>query len=680
VPLLSSTVVIATRDNPSLVVDSVRSVLAGAVRPDQLILVDQSELLDAGVAELAQDGVVEIIHSKTRGLCVAQNLAIGKAHGKAIVFTDDDVLVDAQWLEEMLLALERGGARAAVTGRVLSTGEEVPGGRAIALATDELPTIHRGEVGRDILSGNSMGFHRSTFDACGLFDERLGSGSRFSSAGDNDYCFRLLDAGYEIHYVPQAVVYHRARRTNPELGAAMRRMGRGQGAFLAKHALAGHSLMRRRLVSTCNWWLRRIATRPWRERSVRGHGDFRYVWAFVRGAAQWWLEERNPRLPSAPVPLQSPEGQQHVETISFVDLKRQYATIKDEVDRAVLAAIASTQYILGEEVTRFESEWAAECGVEHCVGVSSGTAGLALAYEVIGIRAGDEVIAPANTFIATVIPLVRLGAKVVLVDCDEYGQIDVTQARQAVSEKTRAIVGVDLFGHPSDADGIRAICDDHGLAFVEDAAQAHGATYRDRPCGSLGDIAAFSFYPGKNLGAYGDAGAITTNDEALAEKVRLLRDLGQRAKYEHIVIGGNERLDTIQAAVLRVKLRHLDAWTELRRAHAALYNELLDGSVVLPSVADWANPVWHLYVIRVENRDEVRESLAAQQVATGLHYPLPLHLQPALSGLGHSAGDFPVSEEWARTLLSLPMFPELQRDEIERVADCVRRVSVPANN
>ncbi len=366
-----------------------------------------------------------------------------------------------------------------------------------------------------------------------------------------------------------------------------------------------------------------------------------------------------------------------MQPVNFVDLKRQYASIKDEVDAAVLDAIASTQYILGEEVTRFESEWAEACGVDHCVGVSSGTAGLALAYEAVGVRAGDEVIAPANTFIATILPLVRLGARVVLVDCDEYGLLDVEQARAAVTAKTKAVAGVDLFGHPCDADGIRALCDEHGLAFVEDAAQAHFAGYRDRTCGSLGRIAAFSFYPGKNLGAYGDAGAITTDDPDLAEQIRVLRDLGQRAKYEHVVIGGNERLDTLQAAVLRVKLRHLADWTEQRRAHAASYNRLLEGSVTLPPVAPWANPVWHLYVIRAQNRDDLRQALGDEGIATGMHYPLPLHLQPALANLGHAAGDFPVSEAWAGTLLSLPMFAELEPEEIERVAAVVTRVAVP---
>jgi dTDP-4-amino-4,6-dideoxygalactose transaminase len=364
-------------------------------------------------------------------------------------------------------------------------------------------------------------------------------------------------------------------------------------------------------------------------------------------------------------------------SVSFVDLKRQYAAIKDEIDAAVLASIASTQYILGADVAAFESEWAARCGVDHAVGVSSGTAALALAYEVAGLGPGDEVIAPANTFIATVLPLVRLGAKVVLVDCDEFGQLDVERAADAVTPKTKAIAGVHLYGHPCDAGAIRTLCDEHGLVFVEDAAQAHGALYRGRPSGSLGDIAAFSFYPGKNLGAFGDAGCVTTNDTELADRIRVLRDLGQRSKYEHVVIGGNERLDTIQAAVLRVKLRHLDEWNTLRRTHAAAYTRLLEDAVTVPRTADWADPVWHLYVIRAENRDEVREALAEGGVATGLHYPLPLHLQPALAMLGHSRGDFPVTEEWARALLSLPMFPELTTPEIEHTAAIVRRVAAP---
>ena len=257
------------------------------------------------------------------------------------------------------------------------------------------------------------------------------------------------------------------------------------------------------------------------------------------------------------------------------------------------------------------------------------------------------------------------------VDCDRYGQLDVELAAAAVTSRTKAIVGVDLFGHPCDADAIRAICDEHGLAFVEDAAQAHGAEYRGRRCGSLADIAAFSFYPGKNLGAYGDAGAVGTDNEQLADAIRVLRDLGQSRKYEHVAIGGNERLDTLQAAVLRVKLRRLDGWNELRRRHAAAYTELLDGVVTTPEVAAWAYPVWHLYVIRTTARDRVRDALGADAIASGMHYPVPLHLQPALASLGHRAGDFPAAEAWAETALSLPLFPELEPAEIERVAAVV---------
>jgi dTDP-4-amino-4,6-dideoxygalactose transaminase len=360
--------------------------------------------------------------------------------------------------------------------------------------------------------------------------------------------------------------------------------------------------------------------------------------------------------------------------INFVDLKRQYDSIKHEIDPAVIEAIASTQYILGEKVSQFENEWAAFCGLQHAVGVASGTAALELAYEAIGIGDGDEVLAPANTFIATVLPLFRFGATPVLVDCDEYGQIDVEAAARAITPRTKAIVGVDLFGHPCDADAINQLCDAHGLIFVEDAAQAHGAKYKGRRCGSLGHIATFSFYPGKNLGAYGDAGGVGTDDEELADKIRILRDLGQRKKYEHVAIGGNERLDTLHAAVLLVKLRHLPEWNAARRRHASALTELIGEAVVTPRVAEWADPVWHLYVIRAENRDEIRDALAADEIASGMHYPLPLHLQPALARLGYTAGDFPATEEWARTLLSLPMFPELEAGEVERIAAVVTRV------
>ena len=364
--------------------------------------------------------------------------------------------------------------------------------------------------------------------------------------------------------------------------------------------------------------------------------------------------------------------------LAFVDLERQYASIKDEIDAALRSAVESTSYILGEEVARFEEEWARFTSTRHCVGVASGTAALELAYAAVGIGAGDEVIAPANTFFATVSQLMRLGARPVLVDCDEYGQIDVSRAAAAVTPRTRAVVGVHLFGHPCDADAVASLCEERGLIFVEDAAQAHGAEYHGRRCGSLGRIAAFSFYPPKNLGAYGDAGAVTTDDEDLAASIRLARDLGQRAKYEHAVIAGNERLDTLHAAVLRVKLRHLERWNARRREHAEAYTQVLRGVVETPREADGAVSSWHLYVIRVANRDDVRETLAAEGISTGLHYPIPLHLQPALAELGYGTGSFPVAEEWARTMLSLPMFAELEPAEIEWVADLVSRTAVAA--
>jgi dTDP-4-amino-4,6-dideoxygalactose transaminase len=364
-------------------------------------------------------------------------------------------------------------------------------------------------------------------------------------------------------------------------------------------------------------------------------------------------------------------------SVAFVDLRRQYASIQDEIEGAVKAVLAAGDYILGDEVAHFEEEWASFTSVRHSVGVASGTAALELAYGAVGIAAGDEVIAPANTFIATVSPLLRLGARPVLVDCDQYGQIDVERAAEAVTSRTRALVGVHLYGHPCDADRLLALCDEKGLVFVEDAAQAHGAEYHGRACGSLGHVAAFSFYPAKNLGAVGDAGGVTTNDAELAAAIRISRDLGQRAKYEHLTVSGNERLDTLQAAVLRVKLRHLARWNALRKEHAETYTRLLDRFVQTPAVREDALPSWHLYVIRTGNRDDVRAALAEEGVTTGLHYPIPLHLQPALASLGYRRGDFPATEQWSRTMLSLPMFPELRPSEIEHVVDVVRRVAVP---
>jgi dTDP-4-amino-4,6-dideoxygalactose transaminase len=360
-------------------------------------------------------------------------------------------------------------------------------------------------------------------------------------------------------------------------------------------------------------------------------------------------------------------------SIAFVDLGRQYRSLKEELDAALLGAVESTQYILGEEVDRFEEEFARVCEAEHCVGVGSGTAALHLAFEALGVGPGDEVVAPANTFIASILPVLKLGARPVLVDCDETtANIDVEAAAAAITDRTKAVIAVHLYGQPADVDALAALCEERGVVLVEDACQAHGARYRGRRVGALGRVGAFSFYPAKNLGAFGDAGAVTTNDAELAQRIRLFRDLGQERKYLHVVEGWNERLDTIQAAVLRVKLRHLERWNELRRSHARAYASALEGLPVgVPKTVEDVEHVWHLYVVRSAARDTLREALAAKGIGTGMHYPLPLHLQPALEHLGYAHGDFPATEAWAAEGLSLPMFAELTADEIAQVADAV---------
>jgi dTDP-4-amino-4,6-dideoxygalactose transaminase len=360
-------------------------------------------------------------------------------------------------------------------------------------------------------------------------------------------------------------------------------------------------------------------------------------------------------------------------TVQFVDLERQYRSIKSEIDATLLRIVASTDYILGDELRGFEEAFAEYCGTRHCIGVGSGTAALHLALEALGIGEGDEVVVPANTFIATVLPVMRLGATPVFVDCtDDTATIDVDSVAAALSERTRAILAVHLYGQPADVDALAEVSQGRGVVLIEDACQAHGARYKGRRVGGLGIAAAFSFYPAKNLGAYGDAGAITTDDDDLAEHARLLRDLGQERKYVHVVQGWNERLDTIQAAVLRVKLAHLDRWNELRREHAATYGAVLaDSGLRLPETALWAEHVFHLYVVRAARRDALREALKARGIATGMHYPLPLPDQPALESLGYGQAQFPVTAKWAREVLSLPMFPELERSEIERVAEAI---------
>jgi dTDP-4-amino-4,6-dideoxygalactose transaminase len=356
--------------------------------------------------------------------------------------------------------------------------------------------------------------------------------------------------------------------------------------------------------------------------------------------------------------------------IPFVDLKAQYRAIRREIDAAMARVIERTDFILGEDVQLFEQEFAAYCRADHCIGVASGTEALHLALRACGIGAGDEVITCAHTFIATALAISQCGAKPVLVDCDpEFYTIDVAKIETAITSRTRAILPVHLYGQPADMDPIRELARTHRLAVIEDACQAHGAEYKGHRCGTLGDIAAFSFYPGKNLGAYGDGGAVVTNRQDLAERVTLLRNYGQRVKYEHLLQGYNSRLDTLQAAILRAKLRHLDAWNDARRRAAARYDALLANSpVATPKVAAYTKHVFHLYVVRTDGRARLQSAFDANGIAHGIHYPIPVHLQPAFGELGLGPGSFPVAERIAGEILSLPMFPEIRPEQIERVA------------
>jgi dTDP-4-amino-4,6-dideoxygalactose transaminase len=360
--------------------------------------------------------------------------------------------------------------------------------------------------------------------------------------------------------------------------------------------------------------------------------------------------------------------------VKLVDLGRQYQAIEPEVDRAIARVLDRTDFILGEEVSRFEDEFAQYCEVKYAVGLSSGAAALELGLHALGIRAGDEVLVPANSFIASASAVSLTGATPVFVDVDPTTyNIDVRQLEERITPRTKAILPVHLYGQPAEMDLIMEVAGRYGLFVIEDACQAHGARYTGRRVGSFGHVAAFSFYPGKNLGAYGDGGALVTNDPDLADRVRVLRNCGQREKYHHIAVGWNHRLDTIQAAVLRVKLRYLDEWNARRRQWASLYDQLLkETDVVTPVASPLGEHVYHLYVIQVEDRRGLQSFLANHGIATGIHYPVPIHLQPAYADLGYQAGDFPVTERCASRLLSLPMFPELEEQEVTFVTDCVR--------
>lgn len=365
---------------------------------------------------------------------------------------------------------------------------------------------------------------------------------------------------------------------------------------------------------------------------------------------------------------------EQIESVSFVDLAAQYADIKTEVDAAIAKVLHDTDFILGQAVALFEQEFAAFCEADYAVGVDSGTSALELILRAYNIGPGDEVITTANTFIATVLPISQVGATPVLVDIDpQTYTMDPAGLEKAITAQTKAIIPVHLYGQPADMDPILEIARQRGLVVIEDACQAHGARYKGKRVGSLGQAATFSFYPAKNLGAYGDGGMVVTNEAWLADAIVMLRNYGQRKKYHHLLQGYNHRLDTLQAAILRVKLKCLESWNGARRQHAQLYNDLLaSNSIVLPTEADYAESVYHLYVIRVEERDELQTYLDDRGIATGIHYPIPIHLQPAYQALGYTPGDFPITERYTRQILSLPMYPELSTTSIKYVADAIK--------
>lgn len=364
--------------------------------------------------------------------------------------------------------------------------------------------------------------------------------------------------------------------------------------------------------------------------------------------------------------------------IPVVDLQAQYQGIKAEIDEAVQRVLGSAQFILGDEVAAFEREFARVCSAGEAVAVNSGTSALHLALLAAGIGPGDEVITVPFTFIATIAAIQYTGARPVLVDIDARTYtIDPALIETAITPRTKAIMPVHLYGQPADMDPILDIAHARGLLVIEDAAQAHGAEYKGRRCGSMGDLAAFSFYPTKNLGGCGEGGAVVTGNPAYAQRIRALRNWGGERRYEHAVKGFNYRMDGLQGAVLRVKLRHIDAWTEARRRHAVEYGRRLSaGEVMIPYARADSRHVYHVYAVRVPRRDVCREHLQASGIQTGVHYPIPAHLQPAYADLGYRRGDFPVAEAVAADVLSLPIFPELRDDQIAAVAEAL--VSVPA--
>ncbi len=363
--------------------------------------------------------------------------------------------------------------------------------------------------------------------------------------------------------------------------------------------------------------------------------------------------------------------------VPLIDLKIQHRSIASEVESAIKNVCDNTAFILSDEMKAFESEFAAYCGAKHGIGVANGTEALFLALKALGVGEGDEVIVPANTFIATAEAISHAGAVPVFVDVDpETYCIDPSKIGGAITEKTKAILPVHLYGHPADMDAIMSVARNSGLKVVEDCAQAHGTQYKGKSVGPIGDAAGFSFYPSKTLGAYGDAGMVLTNSDEVCDKLKLLRDNGRTTWNEHSIIGYNSRLDGIQAAVLRVKLKRLDEWVEARRAHARQYCELLSGvdGLTLPVETSDAKHAYYVYVVRTDNREDVMKQLKEKGCGCAIHYPVPLHLQPAYAFLGGKRGDHPVAEQYADQIMSIPMFPEMTREQLSEAAGIIKEV------
>lgn len=357
--------------------------------------------------------------------------------------------------------------------------------------------------------------------------------------------------------------------------------------------------------------------------------------------------------------------------VPYLDLKVQYESLRDEIADSLQQVLDNTAFAGGPFVEKFEKEFAAFCQSKFALGVGNGTDALWASLTALGIGQGNEVITTPNTFIATTEAILLSGAKIVFVDIDEVTyNIDPALIESAITERTKAIIPVHLYGQPADMDPIMEIAKKHGLFVIEDACQAHGARYKGRRAGTIGDIGCFSFYPGKNLGAYGEAGGIVTDNPQLVETIKMFRDHGQRKKYHHSIFGWNGRMDGFQGAVLSVKLKYLDHWNENRRKNAELYNNFLGDveGIITPAQAEYAEHVYHIYTIRVKNRDKLMASLGEKNISCGIHYPIPLHLQDAYRDMGHSKGSFSVAEKCSEQVISLPMYPELSEEQIEKVS------------